>query len=321
MAPVIPILVDALLRLGSIDLAATFVLDTLRKHPALNKKLKPAFLHRLMRTCASHQQLSRAHDLLAELSPCIQTLDQFKACMVVWDRRTPRESLHVACTVWDALVCHPHLAPDEEAYNLYISLKSRLGHLGDVVKIFNNMGRLGLKKSDKTYGLLLKAIGHRQGVSPAWKVLPKLITQGYMPNAYTSNILLSSKVDLSYSGTRSIAEQHEELFISTMQEIDSVNLKFDEVTRNLVVREFLRRAPSHSKEQIQSLKEKALPPSMYNTDLDRKDFRRFRRPLYSMLCSAFQRAGCPDDAFKLKEEWKRESQRARAKFELMDRAC
>lgn len=73
---------------------------------------------------------------------------------------------------------------------------------------------------------------------------------------------------------------------------------------------------SHSDQQIWALKEMALPPNLTSnsmpTSLTRSEFRRYQRPLYSMLWSAFTRVGYMDDAAKLADEWEQERRRARS---------
>ncbi|KAI9625304.1 hypothetical protein H4Q26_016326 [Puccinia striiformis f. sp. tritici PST-130] len=148
------------------------------------------------------QIIRQPHDLLAAIPSGLQTLDQFKACMSVWDRRTPRPLLHPACSVWDALVSHPHLLPDLDADNFYLSLKSKLGHVDELIKIIQNMERRQILVDDhynndnnqkqKTYGILSHSIGRRRGLKSAYRILPELISKGYIPDEYTSNILLSA---------------------------------------------------------------------------------------------------------------------------------
>ncbi|WAQ84842.1 hypothetical protein PtA15_5A415 [Puccinia triticina] len=325
MTQSVEILCDALLRMSCHEPAAAMILQILRRHPNFAKYFTSHFLHRLMSTCASHQYLSTAHDLLAELPPELQTLDQFKACMSVWDRRTPRPLLHSACSVWHALVSHPHIVPDHDAHNLYLALKSRLGHVEDLMRIIHNMERRGILEEDgkqKTYGILLHSIGRRRGIQSAYEVLPELVSRGYIPDEHTSNILLSAKPidnpdsNLSYSRNESANRAgREERLLETMQQIKKANMKSDEVTRNILVRSFLSRSPYHSKEAISNIKHISLDQSGSNLEpnLDRKQFRRFRKPLYSMLCSAFRRANYLDELEDLKLEWKRESSKARSK--------
>ncbi|KAA1109832.1 hypothetical protein PGTUg99_035575 [Puccinia graminis f. sp. tritici] len=323
MTQSIEILCDALLRMSCHEPAAAMVLQVLRQHPNFSKSFASEFLHRLMSTCASHQHLSIAHDLLAELPPELQTLDQFKACMSVWDRRTPRPLLHSACSVWDALVSHPHIVPDHDAHNLYLSLKSRLGHVEDLTRIIHNMERRRILMDDgkqKTYGILLHSIGRRRGLQSAYEALPELVSKGYIPDEYTSNILLSAKKTIhdtdSYPWNESANRaEREERLLETMEEIQKANMKSDEVTRNILVRSFLSRSPYHSKEDISNIKHVSLDQSnpTHGATLDRQQFRRFRKPLYSMLCSAFRRANYLDELEQLKIEWKRESSKARSK--------
>ncbi|POV97800.1 hypothetical protein PSHT_14395 [Puccinia striiformis] len=202
MSQSVEIFCDALLRMSCHEYASNMVLQIIRQRPTFTSSFDPRFLHRLMSTCASHQSLSIAHDLLAAIPSGLQTLDQFKACMSVWDRRTPRPLLHPACSVWDALVSHPHLLPDLDADNFYLSLKSKLGHVDELIKIIQNMERRQILVDDhynndnnqkqKTYGILSHSIGRRRGLKSAYRILPELISKGYIPDEYTSNILLSA---------------------------------------------------------------------------------------------------------------------------------
>lgn len=328
MTQSVEILCDALLRMSGHEPAATMILRVLRQHPNLKKYFASRFLHRLMSTCASHQNILAAHDLLAELPPELQTLDQFKACMSIWDRRTPRPLLHLACSVWDALLSHPHLVPDLDAYNLYLALKSRLGHVDDLIKMVSNMERRGIladHAKQKTYGILLHSIGRRRGLDSAYEILPALISKGYVPDEYTSNILLSARkpfpdTKAQISRPRNERAEREARLLETMEKIKGANMRSDEVTRNILVRSFLSRLPYHSKEDISNIKQISLnDPSSSSSDsnleskLNRSQFRRFRRPLYSMLCSAFRRANYLDQVEELNIEWKRESAKARSK--------
>lgn len=319
----IEVVSDALLRIGHYESATQIVLQVIHQRTSSAKFFSSRFLHRLMNTCVSHHHISIAHALLAKLPPECQTLEHFKACMSVWDRRTPRPLLRSACSVWDALASHPHLVPDHEAYDLYISLKSKLGHVADVMRIISGMERKGMlinSQKQKTYGILLHSISRRKGLASTYKILPELISKGYKPDEYTSNILLSAKRSNLHdepAGSPNFSipksERREERLIQTIQEIKTANMKSDEVTRNIVIRSFLSRFPHHSKEEILHLK--AISLDQLNTNaidnVDRKQFRRFRKPLYSMLCSAFRRAHCLDELSKLKDEWKRESFKAR----------
>ncbi|PLW54101.1 hypothetical protein PCANC_06395 [Puccinia coronata f. sp. avenae] len=328
MTQSIEILCDALLKMSCHESAAIMILQILRQHPSFKKSFNSRFLHRMMSTCASHQDLATAHDLLAELPPELQTLDQFKACMSVWDRRTPRPLLHLACSVWDALRSHPRLVPDHDAHNLYLALKSRLGHVEDLIRMVYNMERRGILADggkQKTYGILLHSIGRRRGLESAYKLLPELISKGYVPDEYTSNILLSAKTTTSHDLDPSLRYSRDESaktadrearLLETMEQIKQANMRSDEVTRNILVRSYLSRSPYHSKEEISELKHvslNSLPDSDTESNLDRKQFRRFRKPLYSMLCSAFRRANYLDESDELKNEWKRQSGRARSK--------
>ncbi|KAH9458055.1 hypothetical protein H4Q26_007277 [Puccinia striiformis f. sp. tritici PST-130] len=348
MSQSVEIFCDALLRMSCHEYASNMVLQIIRQHPTFTSSFDSRFLHRLMSTCASHQSLSIAHDLLAGIPSELQTLDQFKACMSVWDRRTPRPLLHSACSVWDALVSHPHLLPDLDAYNLYLSLKSKLGHVDELIKIIQNMERRQILVHDhynnnhqkqKTYGILLHSIGRRRGLKSAYQILPELISKGYIPDEYTSNILLSASQKRITDTTtdhhhpvpscrnESAAEAREERLLETMEEIKKANMKSDEVTRNILVRSFLSRSPHHSKEVILNIKRISLdhqseptdiPAS--NLDLDRTQFRRFRKPLYSMLSNAYQRANCIHEFNQLKIEWKSQSRKSKSNSNIKSKS-
>ncbi|KNZ60627.1 hypothetical protein VP01_1527g3 [Puccinia sorghi] len=309
MTQSVEILCDALLRMRGHEPAATMILRILRQHPNLKKYFASRFLHRLMSTCASHQNILAAHDLLAELPPELQTLDQFKA-------------------FWDALLSHPHLVPDLDAHNLYLTLKSRLGHVDDLIRMVSNMERRGIladHAKQKTYGILLHSIGRRRGLDSAYELLPELVSKGYVPDEYTSNILLSARKPIPNSKAetsrpRDERAEREARLLETMEKIKGANMRSDEVTRNILVRSFLSRLPYHSKEDISNIKQISLNgPSSSCSDsnleskLDRSQFRRFRKPLYSMLCSAFRRANSLDQVEELIFEWKRESAKARSK--------
>ncbi|KAG0149287.1 hypothetical protein CROQUDRAFT_341515 [Cronartium quercuum f. sp. fusiforme G11] len=307
-------------KMGCIDPVVPFILDILNKHPASAKSFSPTFLHQVMNTCASHQHLQQAHQLIAAIPPSLQTLDHFKACLTVWDRRTPRPLIRAACLLWASLLSHPHLEPDLAAYNLYLALRSRLGHIKDVWNIIKRMTRTGPLPDQRTYDILLHLLGQRQGIESSWNMLQHLSPQNYIPTSRTTNILLCSKAHRTHSIQKSIEPANSTLtnemeFLAMMERVKAANFGCDEVTRNIVVRKFLARSHSHSSQQIWALKKLVLPPNSNLVSngkyITRSEFRRMRKPLYSMLCSAFIHAGKMSDAAQLKKEWMRESQLAR----------
>ncbi|KAH9807418.1 hypothetical protein DFH28DRAFT_915593 [Melampsora americana] len=205
-----------------------------------------------------------------------------------------------------------------DAYNLYLSLRSRLGHVEGVSNTIKRLARRGPTPNQHTYDILLYSLGQRQNVECVWSMLRHHLPPNYTPTPRTSNILLSSKTRCAPDrGTTASPDSlivGESNFVKLMKQIEDATFGRDEVTRNIVVRKFLSRSHSHDPEQIWALKELVLPANLHNeTDkrLSRTDFRRFRRPLYSMLRSAFVRAGQKEDAARLTEEWERESRLAR----------
>ncbi|KAI7933889.1 hypothetical protein MJO28_017403 [Puccinia striiformis f. sp. tritici] len=327
MSQSVEIFCDALLRMSCHEYASNMVLQIIRQHPTFTSSFDSRFLHRLMSTCASHQSLSIAHDLLAEIPSELQT----------WINSRLVSS-------------HPHLLPDLDAYNLYLSLKSKLGHVDELFKIIQNMERRQILVDDHynndnnqrqtTYGILLHSIGRRRGLKSAYQILPELISKGYIPDKYTSNILLSAFQKGNNDTTThhhhpvppcrnqlSVVQAREERLLQTMEEIKKGNMKSDEVTRNILVRSFLSRSPHHSKEEILNIKRISLnhqseptdiPAS--NLDLDRKQFRRFRKPLYSMLSNAYQRANCIHEFNQLKIEWKSQSRKSKSNSNIKSKS-
>lgn len=309
-----------LFKMRCIDQVVPMILDILHDYPALGKTLSPSFLHKVMNTCASHQLLNQAHQLLAAIPLATQTLDQYKACLTVWDRRTPRPLVQSACSLWSTLLSHPILEPDIDAYNLYLSLRSRLGHVEGVSNTIKRLIRRGPAPNQHTYDILLYSLGQRENVECVWNTLRHHLPPNYTPTSRTSNILLSSKTRCAPEwGTTASSDSlmaDESNFVKLMKQIEDASFERDEVTRNIVVQKFLSRSHSHKPEHIWALKELVLPSNPIDEKdkrLTRTDFRRFRRPLYSMLRSAFVRAGQTEDAARLTEEWDRESRLARSR--------
>ncbi|CAH7670593.1 hypothetical protein PPACK8108_LOCUS5324 [Phakopsora pachyrhizi] len=308
---------NSMMKLSSVDLASEFVLQMLCRDSDLAEYFESTFLHRLMVTCASHQRLDQAHLILNEIPSHLQTLEYYKACMTVWGSRKSKPLIHSACLVWQALDNHPTLLADLEAYNLYLLLKARLGQLEEVISTAQKMRRLGFPLQEKSFGIMLQSIGRCKGLLPALNYLPELIESGYRPDSYTSNILLCSRTETSHGACRKsefinqTPQDRESEFVSTLMKIKSLKYPFDEVTRNLVVRAFLERSYSHPVNQIWTLKEMSLTESHYSMKLHRNQFRRFRTPLYAMLCAAFRRTGAQEDAKCLEQEWRNEKRKAR----------
>lgn len=310
-----------LLKMRCVDKVVPFVLQMLESHPATVDLLSQDFLYQVLNTCAAHQHLPDAHRLFAKIPLQLQTLDHFKACLTVWDRRTPRPLIRSACSIWHELLCHPYLQPDLTTHNLYLSLRCRLGHVVDVSKIVKRMERIGPTPDQRTYEILIHSVGQRKSTDSTWDIIQQLSPSKYVPTARTANILLCSKARQGRSSRRpqDQAEQviaDETSFVRTMDRLKTAKIECDQITRNLVVRRFLSRSHSHSDQQIWALKEMALPPNLTSnsmpTSLTRSEFRRYQRPLYSMLWSAFTRVGYMDDAAKLADEWEQERRRARS---------
>ncbi|EGG13142.1 uncharacterized protein MELLADRAFT_86856 [Melampsora larici-populina 98AG31] len=207
-----------------------------------------------------------------------------------------------------------------DAYNLYLSLRSRLGHVEGVSNIIKRLIRRGPVPNQHTYDILLYSVGQRENVECVWNTLRQHLPPKYTPTSRTSNILLSSKTRCALQwGTTTSPDSlmvDELNFVKLMKQIEDATYERDEVTRNIVVQKFLSRSQSHNPEQIWALKELVLPSNPIDEEdkrLTRTDFRRFRRPLYSMLRSAFIRAGQTEDAARLTEEWERESRLARSR--------
>ncbi|KAI9610987.1 hypothetical protein KEM48_008689 [Puccinia striiformis f. sp. tritici PST-130] len=168
------------------------------------------------------------------------------------------------------------------------------------------------QRKQKTYGILLHSIGRRTGFKSVYRILPELISKGYIHDEYTS----SCRHPVPSRRNKSVVEEQDDRLLKTVEEIKKANMKTDEVTLNILVRSFLGRATHHLKEEISNIKRisldhrfdlKDLPSS--NLGLDRKRFGRFTKPLCSMLSNAYPRANCTHKFNQLKIERKFETRK------------